>query len=62
VAEKGDDDFSFSVRDVGRFRCSAYKQRGSYAAVLRAVPFGLPDYRALGIRRSCWICAKSGAA
>jgi twitching motility protein PilT len=49
LAEKGDDDFSFSVRDVGRFRCSAYKQRGSYAAVLRAVPFGLPDYRALGI-------------
>ncbi len=49
LTEKGDDDFSFSVRDVGRFRCNTYKQRGSFAAVLRAVPFGLPDYKALGI-------------
>ncbi len=49
LLDKGDDDFSFSVRDVGRFRCNTYKQRGSFAAVLRAVPFGLPDYRALGI-------------
>ncbi len=49
LEEKGDDDFSFSVRDVGRFRCNTYKQRGSLAAVLRAVPFGLPDYKALGI-------------
>ena len=49
LLEKGDDDFSFSVRDVGRFRCNTYRQRGSMAAVLRAVPFGLPDYKALGI-------------
>jgi twitching motility protein PilT len=49
LMEKGDDDFSFSVRDVGRFRCNTYRQRGSLAAVLRAVPFGLPDYKALGI-------------
>ena len=49
LTETGDDDFSFSVRDVGRFRCNTYMQRGSPAAVLRAVPFGLPDYRALGI-------------
>ena len=34
----GDDDFSFSLASVGRFRCSAYRQRGSYGAVLRAVP------------------------
>lgn len=45
----GDDDFSFSVKGIGRFRCSAYKQRGSLAAVLRIVPFGLPDARKLGI-------------
>ena len=59
LAEKGDDDFSFSVRDIGRFRCNTYKQRGSYAAVLRAVPFGLPDYRALGIPQVVMdLCAK----
>lgn len=39
----GDDDFSFSVRDVGRFRCNAYKQRNSLAAVLRIVSFDLPN-------------------
>jgi twitching motility protein PilT len=39
----GDDDFSFSVRGSGRFRCSAYKQRSSLAAVLRIVSFELPD-------------------
>lgn len=43
LALKGDDDFSFSVSDVGRFRCSAYRQRGSLAASLRLVMFGLPD-------------------
>ncbi|MDR3051974.1 MAG: PilT/PilU family type 4a pilus ATPase [Oscillospiraceae bacterium] len=39
----GDDDFSLSLSQLGRFRCNIYKQRGSLAAVLRAVPFGLPD-------------------
>ncbi len=45
----GDDDFSFSVRNLGRFRCNAYKQRGSLAAVLRVVAFGLPDPKLLHI-------------
>ncbi len=47
--ETGDDDFSFSIRDVGRFRVNAYKQRGSLAAVMRVVMFDLPDSRKLGI-------------
>ncbi len=42
-------DFSFSVRGVGRYRANIYKQRGSYAAVLRFVPFELPDVDKLGI-------------
>ena len=45
----GDDDFSFSIQKLGRFRCNAYKQRGSLAAVLRVVAFGLPDPQALHI-------------
>lgn len=45
----GDDDFSFSIEGVGRFRCNAYKQRGSLAAVLRVVAFELPDYTKLNI-------------
>lgn len=43
LLQSGDEDFSFSIPSVGRFRCSAYKQRNSLAAVLRVVRFGLPD-------------------
>lgn len=42
-------DFSISVVGMGRFRANIYKQRGSYAAVLRYVPFVLPDPEELGI-------------
>ncbi|MGN0679478.1 MAG: type IV pilus twitching motility protein PilT [Oscillospiraceae bacterium] len=42
-------DFSISVAGMGRFRANIYKQRGSYAAVLRYVPFVLPDAETLGI-------------
>ena len=45
----GDDDFSFSIQHLSRFRCNAYKQRGSLALILRVVKFELPDYTALGI-------------
>ena len=39
----GDDDFSFAIRDVSRFRCNIFRQRGTLAAVFRVVAFGLPD-------------------
>ena len=42
-------DFSLSVAGVGRFRVNIYKQRGSFSAVLRYVPFDLPDPAKLGI-------------
>ncbi|MCH1978281.1 PilT/PilU family type 4a pilus ATPase [Lawsonibacter sp. OA9] len=38
----GDDDFSFSVVGLSRFRVNAYRQRGSYAAVIRVIAFYLP--------------------
>jgi len=49
VLTKGDDDFSISISNLGRFRCNTYKQRSSLAAVLRVVPFGLPDPKTLNI-------------
>lgn len=49
VAEEGDDDFSFSLPGIARFRVSAYKQRGTLAAVIRVVAFNLPDPAELGI-------------
>ena len=42
-------DFSLSVPRVGRFRANIYKQRSSFSAVLRYVPFELPDPVRLGI-------------
>lgn len=45
----GDDDFSFSISGLSRFRVSAYKQRGSLAAVIRVINLGLPDPKAIGI-------------
>lgn len=42
-------DFSISIVGMGRFRANIYKQRGSFAAVLRYVPFELPNAEKLGI-------------
>ncbi len=47
--ETGDDDFSVSVKGLSRFRISAYRQRGTLAAVIRLVSFDIPDYRTLNI-------------
>ena len=44
-----DDDFSFSISDLGRFRVNIFRQRGSLAAVIRVIRFGIPDPEALGI-------------
>ena len=45
----GDDDFSFSVAKLARFRVNTYRQRGSCAAVIRVVAFSIPDWQQLGI-------------
>lgn len=49
LRDDGDDDFSFSLERRARFRCNAYRQRGTYAATMRAVAFGLPDPTTLHI-------------
>ena len=47
--KEGDDDFSFAIQDVSRFRCNAYRQRGTMAAICRIVNFELPDPQAMSI-------------
>lgn len=47
-AEK-DDDFALSIPGLARFRVNAYRQRGSRAAVIRIVHFGIPDWRQIHI-------------
>lgn len=44
-----DDDFSFSLAGVGRFRINVFHQRGSLAAVVRVIRFELPSAEGLGI-------------
>lgn len=47
--QDGDDDFSFALAGLARFRVNAYRQRGSLAAVVRVVAFDIPDWRMLHI-------------
>lgn len=47
--ETGDEDFSFALANVGRFRVNAYKQRNSLASVIRVVKFGIPNYQEMNI-------------
>ena len=49
LAEDVEYDLSFSIAKLGRFRTNIYKQRGSYAAVLRNVMYDIPDYKQLHI-------------
>ena len=47
--QQGDDDFSFAIGKLARFRVNTYMQRGSQAAVIRVVAFDIPDYKELDI-------------
>ena len=58
AAEDADDDFSFAIPHLGRFRANVLHQRGSLAVVLRVIQFGLPDPQALGIPSQVMDAAK----
>ncbi len=47
--QNGDDDFSFALAGLARFRVSTYRQRGSMAAVIRVVAFSIPQSTVMGI-------------
>lgn len=52
IRDCGDDDFSFALPGVSRFRASIMRQRGSLAAVIRVVRFELPKPELLGIPKT----------
>lgn len=52
VTTCGDDDFSFAVPGVARFRANVFRQRNSLAAVIRVVHFELPDPEELHLPRT----------
>ena len=51
VREHGDDDFSFAIPGVSRFRANIFRQKGSLAGIFRVVRFELPDPEALHLPR-----------
>lgn len=58
VKTHGDDDFSFAIPGMSRFRASVFKQRGSLAAVIRIVRFELPDFKRINIPQTVIDVAK----
>lgn len=50
--EKGEVDFAYSIKSLGRFRVNVFKQRGSYAAVIRLVSTAIPSAESLGVPHS----------
>ncbi len=47
--DTGELNVGIGVPKVGSFRLSAFKQRGSIAAVFRCIPFGIPPLETLGV-------------
>ena len=52
LKEDGDDDFSFSIPGLSRFRVNAFMQRGSMSAVIRVITFNLPEPEKFNIPQS----------
>lgn len=46
-------DSSYSVSGVGRFRVNIYRQRGTLAIVMRAIPHTIPTLEQLGAPKAC---------
>ena len=42
-------DFSYGVKDAGRFRVNVYRQRSSVGAAMRAIPTKIPSMEKLGL-------------
>ena len=47
--ENGEVDFSYQIKDVGRFRVNVFRQRGAFATVLRLVNSVIPLPDSLGV-------------
>lgn len=49
LAQFGEMNTSFALQDVGNFRISVLRQRGTYAAVIRYIPITIPALDTLGL-------------
>jgi twitching motility protein PilT len=46
---EGSADLSYAVPSVARFRVNIFRQRGTYAIVMRVIPTKIPSFEALGL-------------
>lgn len=53
-----DDDYSFAVAGLGRFRVNVFRQRGSLSAIIRIIPFTLPTPEQYHIPVEVMACAE----
>ncbi len=51
-------DTSYEVPEIGRFRINVYRQRGTLAIVLRAIPNEVPSLEEIGAPEACFELAK----
>jgi twitching motility protein PilT len=49
LSERGWVDFSFTSRDLGRFRCNIHRERDNWAAAIRLFPDFLPELDSLNL-------------
>src|SRR5215469_5941808 len=49
LEQYGSADLSFSLPGMSRFRVNIFKQRGTYAIVMRVVPNEIPGFEELGL-------------
>ncbi len=47
--EKGEVDFSYSIKGVSRCRVNVYKQRGTFSIAFRIIPVNIPAFETLGL-------------
>jgi len=49
LEKEGPADLSYGLPGLARFRVNIFRQRGTYAVVMRVIPQTIPDFQALGL-------------
>jgi twitching motility protein PilT len=49
LEKEGSADLSYSLPGIARFRVNVFRQRGTYAIVMRVIPQAIPDFAVLGL-------------
>ena len=49
LEKEGSTDLSYSLPGMARFRVNIFRQRGSYAIVMRVIPMSVPDFQTLSL-------------